>query len=562
LNPSVLASIVAILGLALVAVLFGAEVKRLSDSREHAEGSLLAISSGHSHLRQAAENGQSDADIKLRSDAYMNRVLLLRDAPQAAELRAWTDPAKLGTLFHTAQATEMLVARLHQPGTRDALLRQLRADAPVVQDIVLEIGLVDRRIGGQSEGGDRRHGVQYLAALGIIMLTLLTLSLVAIRLTQRLRETGHALSSHLATQEAILRSVDEAIVVLCQKGCVFYSNPNAQRLLGRTAASGRHLSASKGLASILVGEIAEMIRGGEGPGPDGPRISKVKIPSPGRPRHYEIRVFPAVAGPHARPDCTVAVPTHVVVIRDVTTEEELSQRREEYDAGLVEASRLLALAAISGGIVHEISQPLAAIRNYVYSLKADLSSHPGTEEQSVIAKHLGEEIDRAIEVVRNVRRLAAQDMQDVGACDIQEAIEHSVRLVALGRTPPPSIAVHAPAHGTRVSGSLPMLGQVIVNLLTNAIAASAEAGRSGAEVSVRLADGYARITVDDFGNGVSPEAAQTLFSPFAKSTRGGMGLGLAICQRLAATLGGSLCWENRPGGASFTFSVPLAKDNR
>ena len=42
-------------------------------------------------------------------------------------------------------------------------------------------------------------------------------------------------------------------------------------------------------------------------------------------------------------------------------------------AGLGEASRLLAYAAISGGIVHEISQPLAAIRNYVHALKVSFS---------------------------------------------------------------------------------------------------------------------------------------------------------------------------------------------
>jgi signal transduction histidine kinase len=40
-----------------------------------------------------------------------------------------------------------------------------------------------------------------------------------------------------------------------------------------------------------------------------------------------------------------------------------------------------------------------------------------------------------------------------------------------------------------------------------------------------------------------------------------MGLGLAICQRIASNLGGSLSWENREGmGAVFTFTVPLAEE--
>ena len=124
-----------------------------------------------------------------------------------------------------------------------------------------------------------------------------------------------------------------------------------------------------------------------------------------------------------------------MAVTDVTVEEEAALRREEYDARLGEASRLLAYAAISGGIVHEISQPLAAIRNYVYALKVSLSLRPAGGEHRAIADHLGEEIDRAIEVVRNVRRMGPQDPQDTGVCDIHEAIAHSVRLVTLGCSP-------------------------------------------------------------------------------------------------------------------------------
>ena len=84
-----------------------------------------------------------------------------------------------------------------------------------------------------------------------------------------------------------------------------------------------------------------------------------------------------------------------------------------------------------------------------------------------------------------------------------------------------------------VTGSLPMIGQVIVNLLKNALSASSAAGRAGAEVTVTLRGGFAEIAVADFGTGVSADAAKTMFAPFSKSARGGMGLGLAICQRIA-----------------------------
>ena len=95
-----------------------------------------------------------------------------------------------------------------------------------------------------------------------------------------------------------------------------------------------------------------------------------------------------------------------------------------------------------------------------------------------------------------------------------------------------------------------MVGQVIVNLLKNALSASSAAGRPGAEVTLTLARNSAEIAVADHGAGVSADAAKTMFQPFSKSARGGMGLGLAICQRIAAALGGSLSWENRAHGGA------------
>jgi two-component system, LuxR family, sensor kinase FixL len=250
-----------------------------------------------------------------------------------------------------------------------------------------------------------------------------------------------------------------------------------------------------------------------------------------------------------------------VAITDVTMEEEAALRRDEYDARLGEASRLLAYAAMSGGIVHEISQPLAAIRNYAYALKVSLSLRPASAEHRGIADRLGEEAERAMEVVRNVRRMGPQDTDERGVCDIHEAISHSVRLVTIGAHPAAPITL-APGEGrVLVAGSLPMIGQVVVNLLKNALSASSAAGRAGADVSVTLREDSAEIAVADFGTGVSADAAKSMFSPFTKSSRGGMGLGLAICQRIATSLGGSLSWENgETAGAIFRFTVPLAKE--
>ena len=78
---------------------------------------------------------------------------------------------------------------------------------------------------------------------------------------------------------------------------------------------------------------------------------------------------------------------------------------------------------------------------------------------------------------------------------------------------------------------------------------------------MKIEGGSAEIAIADFGKGVSEDAAKSMFAPFNRSTRGGMGLGLAICQRIATGLGGSLSWENSgSSGAVFRFRVPLATE--
>ena len=157
--------------------------------------------------------------------------------------------------------------------------------------------------------------------------------------------------------------------------------------------------------------------------------------------------------------------------------------------------------------------------------------------------------------------MGPQQADDGGVCDIHEVIAHSVRLVGLGVEPPPPVSVTSEADRVLVAGSLPMIGQVVVNLLKNALSASTAAGRAGAEVKVTLREDSAEVAVADFGAGVPAEAAGTIFAPFVKSARGGMGLGLSICQRIATSLGGSLSWENSgTAGAIFRFTVPLARE--
>ena len=555
LSMLVLIVVAALLGL------FGyTDLRDLEKPQDDAGWTIFQMGFEHNRLLLAAETGQSQAELRLRGDIYLSRVFLLRDAPMLQNVRDAMNEDDLLELFSSAQKTDDLINHANTPEGRQQLLDELRQDAKPVRELMIDTSNLNRRLQNEDRTRRTQSLLFYLAALETLMLALLGLGLLVLRTTARLKEANQAVAEQLETQDAILRSVDDVIIGLCPCGEVLYSNPRAIELLGSSAASGKTLSASGEGATPLGATVRSFAEAEFVSDKDRDYAThKFTVDGPDGPRHYVMYKYRETSTKNRHCEGQALI----ISMSDITVTEEANQRRDDYDARIGEISRLLAYAAISGGIVHEISQPLAAIRNYVYALKVSLNLRPDTEEQRAVADHLGVEVDRAIEVVRNVRRMGPQDPQDPGICDIREAIDHSMRLVTLGRNPPPPIEIKQRDKDIWVKGSLPLIGQVVVNLLKNAISASAAAGRAGANVVITAEDGFARVEVADFGAGVSEDAAKTIFMPFSKSARGGMGLGLAICQRIASTLGGSLSWKNsEAGGAVFTFTVPLDQEEK
>ena len=107
----------------------------------------------------------------------------------------------------------------------------------------------------------------------------------------------------------------------------------------------------------------------------------------------------------------------------------------------------------------------------------------------------------------------------------------------------------------RVEGNAVTLGQLFLNLLLNA--AQIQGGRGEIEIACRSEGGRAVVRVADRGPGISAEARGHLFEPFF-STRGSIGLGLAVCAGIVRDHGGIIRAANRDGGgAELTVELPL-----
>jgi signal transduction histidine kinase len=140
---------------------------------------------------------------------------------------------------------------------------------------------------------------------------------------------------------------------------------------------------------------------------------------------------------------------------------------------------------------------------------------------------------------------------------------------AVGTTLTTDAASAAEARATLVVGEVPpaladetLLRAVLTNLIGNALKFSARRADGRVEVSGRIEEGRVVVSVSDNGVGFAPEAAASLFAPFARlhgSAFAGTGIGLTIVRRIVERHGGRVWAEGREGeGARFFFTLPAA----
>lgn len=230
------------------------------------------------------------------------------------------------------------------------------------------------------------------------------------------------------------------------------------------------------------------------------------------------------------------------------------------------ADRLALLGEMSASIVHEITQPLAAIatnaetsRRWLERATPDIDRALGTITRIIDAA------DRAARMIELVRAMARNTVPEMASVDLNEVVDEALALVrseALHR--------HIPLHPVLASALPPVRGnrtqlqQVVINLVLNGMQATAAAGDRASAVVIRTSRyGADRLllAVEDVGVGVTPDKLDRLFSPFYSTKPQGMGMGLSICRTIADVHGGELrAAPNAGPGMTFEFTIPAAPE--
>jgi signal transduction histidine kinase len=233
--------------------------------------------------------------------------------------------------------------------------------------------------------------------------------------------------------------------------------------------------------------------------------------------------------------------------------EEARRRREAEDAHFAR-SRHLAAAS------HDLRQPLHALGLFADALEkrvADEESRALVARMRSSATALREMFDSLIDLSRLEQDAVRPAIADLDLDRLLERIADEAEPAARAK----GLALRREASGLRVRSDPVLLGRILQNLLVNAVRYT-RAGEVALRVSRQGDDLH--IVVSDTGPGIPPERRDAIFREFVRlegdaDSVQGLGLGLAIVDRLARLLGHRISLESEPGrGSAFCVAVPAA----
>ena len=228
---------------------------------------------------------------------------------------------------------------------------------------------------------------------------------------------------------------------------------------------------------------------------------------------------------------------------------------------LVHAGKMAALGQMSAGVVHELNQPLTAMRTLSESAGI-LLDHDRLDDVRGNLQRIRGMVDRLARLTSQLKTFAhkselprapiqlARSIADAQLIVAEALKEHGISV---------EVDLKPPALGAMADEAA--LGSVLVNLMRNAVDAMQQAPRRTLRLAAQSHNGRVLLAVSDTGSGIPADILPRLFEPFvtSKPAGSGLGLGLLISAQLVRAMDGTLRASNAPeGGACFVIDLPAA----
>jgi NtrC-family two-component system sensor histidine kinase KinB len=341
--------------------------------------------------------------------------------------------------------------------------------------------------------------------------------------------------------EAIIRSIDDGIILVDAEFKVTGMNPMARRILDLPPDSPQNRHFLEVLESEqLFNYIKESMESGKPPSIE-EKQNLFTVEKEGTRRHYQFSITPV----RGKKGVLIGV---VLLLRDVTRLAELDRLKSEF---VMTAS-------------HELRTPLTSIGMSIDLLLEGATKKLNEKEQQLLsAAH--EEVQRLKAFVSNLLDLskieAGKMEMELSSISIRVLFEKAATVFnAQKEEKAVDLSFSVPEELPNVRGDDNKITWVLTNLISNALRYTPSGGHIN--LSAESFGSSVQISVSDDGPGIPYEYQSKIFDKFVqvKSDKavGGSGLGLAICKEIVRAHGGTIWVDSVPGsGSTFTFTLPI-----
>ena len=218
------------------------------------------------------------------------------------------------------------------------------------------------------------------------------------------------------------------------------------------------------------------------------------------------------------------------------------------------------LSQITGGLAHEIRNPLSTLKVNLQLLEEDIKESSNPEDDRVRRtllriKRMQDEVNRLRDILDDFMQFVSHHQLELTPCDINHQIEQLIEFyepqAAASRIrvlkqycPSPLVCLI----------DIGLFKQALLNLLIN----SQQAMPCGGDLMIRTSpcDNCAKIEITDTGVGIPQEHLDKIFLAYFSAKKGGTGLGLAMTKRIVTELSGEITVHSEQGkGTSFIITL-------
>jgi two-component system NtrC family sensor kinase len=246
------------------------------------------------------------------------------------------------------------------------------------------------------------------------------------------------------------------------------------------------------------------------------------------------------------------------LIRDTTED-------DQFCSQMLRVEKMAVLGELAAAMAHEINSPLGGVMESLRIIQKNAGNWEKVERFLPLVHRGLEQIETT---VKEMLKFAVPREEPRARVVLEDVVGQSVDFLSYRRNETRAeLRLDLRTERTIVVADEHALGQVMINLVNNAL--DAVSGRPGGRVRVSThllpARGEVMVQVADNGPGVPPNLRARVFDPFftTKPSGKGTGLGLSICARIAARHGGRIVISDAPGGgAVFSLILPLVGQPR